>query len=54
MNNKFQCELKKTTQRKVNLDNRYQVTFETDNPQILDFAKLPSDTLFEIEINLAK
>ena len=54
MNNKFECELIRSSQRKVNLDNLYQLTFETSNPQILDFAKLPSKTLFEIEISIAK
>lgn len=49
------AELKKTSQRKaVSNDQAYQLVFETDNPQIMDLGKLPSDTLFSLEIGIEK
>lgn len=52
---KFNAELKRTSQRKAaSLDNIYQVVLETDNPEVLDLGKLPSDTLFNIDINWEK
>ena len=51
---KIKAELKRCGLKKVNLDNIYEMVFVTDNPQILDFGKLPADTLFELDINLAK
>lgn len=48
----FKAEIKRTSQRKVaSLDNVYQVVLETDDPNILDLGKLPSDTLVEVTIN---
>jgi hypothetical protein len=47
------AELKKTSQRKSqSSDNIYQLVFETDNPQVMDLGKLPSDTLFNLEIGI--
>jgi hypothetical protein len=49
----FKAEIIRTSQRKlVSSDNQYEVVLRTDNPQILDFGKLPGDTIFEISINL--
>ncbi|OPZ94733.1 MAG: hypothetical protein BWY74_00344 [Firmicutes bacterium ADurb.Bin419] len=50
---KFQAELKKTSQRKtVSNDQVYQIVLETDNPLIMDLAKLPAETLFDINIDI--
>jgi len=49
---KFQAELKETKQSKKGLDNLYTIKFETSNPMILDLGKLPSDTLFNIEVGI--
>lgn len=47
----FTAEIKRTSQRKAaSLDNVYQVVLETDNPQILDLGKLPSDTVVMVSI----
>lgn len=49
------AELKKTSQRKsVSNDQIYQLVFETDNPMVMDLGKLPSDTLFELEIGISE
>ena len=47
----FLAELKETRQSKrASLDNVYSVRFETDDPSVLDLAKLPSDTLFNVSV----
>lgn len=48
----FIAEVKRTNQTKRNLDNIYQVTFETDNPLILDLGKLPSDKTVRVKVEL--
>lgn len=49
----FQAEIIRTSQRKlVSNDNQYELVIRTDNPNILDLGKLPSDTIFDISINL--
>lgn len=49
----FTAELKETKHTKrVSLDNVYTIKFETDDPSILDLAKLPSDTLFDITVSI--
>ena len=51
---KFKAEIKRTSQRKAaSLDNVYQIVLETDNPNILDLGKLDSDTLVEVNIEVA-
>ncbi len=46
------AELKETKQSKNGLDNVYRVVFVTDNPMVMDLGKLPSDSIFEVEIRL--
>ena len=47
----FKAELKRSSQRKTaSLDNVYQLVLETNDPRVLDLAKLPSDTMFEVTI----
>lgn len=49
---KFQAELKKTSQRKAaSMDNVYQIVLETNDSSIMDLGKLPSDTMFDVEVN---
>jgi hypothetical protein len=49
----FNAELKKSSQRKsLSNDNTYQLVFETSNPMVLDLGKLPSNTLFSLEIGI--
>jgi len=48
----FEAEIKRTNQSKRNLDNIYQITFETDNPLILDLGKLPSDKTVMVKVEL--
>jgi hypothetical protein len=48
----FKAELVKVAQRKKSLDNVYQISFETDNPLILDLGKLPADTIFRVDVDL--
>lgn len=48
----FIAEIKRTNQTKRNLDNIYQITFETDNPLILDLGKLPSDKTVRVEVDI--
>jgi len=49
---KIKAELKKTSQRKsASNDQVYQLVFETDNAEVMDLGKYPSDTLFELNIN---
>lgn len=50
---KFSAELRKTSQRKLQSnDNTYQLVFETDNPQVMDLGKLPSDTMFKLNVEI--
>lgn len=47
----FMAEIKRTSQRKAaSLDNVYQVVLETDNANILDLGKLPSDKIVKVRI----
>lgn len=49
----FAAEIIRTTQRKlVSNDNQYELVLRTDNPLILDFGKLPGDTVVKVEITL--
>lgn len=49
----FVAEIKRTSQRKAaSLDNIYQVVLETDNSEILDLGKLPSDTAVKVTIEV--
>lgn len=48
----FIAEIKRTNQTKRNLDNIYQITFETDNPMIMDLGKLPSDKTVNVSVEL--
>lgn len=49
----FKAEIIRTSQRKLSSnDNQYEIVFRTDNPMILDLGKLPSDSLFDIDITL--
>jgi uncharacterized protein related to proFAR isomerase len=47
----FLAELKKVEGKGKNLDMIYSITFETDNPMILDLGKLPKDTVFIVNIS---
>jgi hypothetical protein len=49
---KINAELKETKQSKKGLDNIYRLVFETDNPLIMDLGKLPSDSLFTVDIDI--
>lgn len=49
----FRAEIIRTSQRKLaSNDQQYELVLRTDNPQILDLGKLPSDTIFDVSINL--
>lgn len=49
----FTAEIKQVQARKtVSNDMVYKLVIETDNIQIMDLGKLPSDTLFDITVNL--
>lgn len=49
----FIAEIKRTSQRKASsLDNVYEIVLATDNPNILDLGKLPSDHTFKIKVEL--
>lgn len=49
----FTAEIIRTSQRKLaSNDNQYELVLRTENPNILDLGKLPSDTVFDIKINL--
>jgi len=49
----FKAEIIRTSQRKLaSNDNQYELVLRTENPMIMDLAKLPSDSLFEISVNL--
>lgn len=49
----FQAEIIRTTQRKlVSNDQQYEIVFRTNNPMLLDLGKLPSDSLFDVSVNL--
>lgn len=49
----FKAEIIRTSQRKLaSSDNQYEVVFRTENPMILDLGKLPSDTLFSVEVDI--
>jgi hypothetical protein len=49
----FIAEVKRTSQRKAaSLDNVYEITFATDNPNILDLGKLSADTIVKITVDI--
>ena len=49
----FSAEIKQVQARKAaSNDIVYKLVLETDNPMILDLGKLPSDTLFDVSVNL--
>jgi uncharacterized protein YjgD (DUF1641 family) len=49
----FIAEIIRTSQRKLaSNDNQYEVVLRSNNPMVLDLGKLPSDTLFEINVTL--
>lgn len=49
----FLAEIKRTSQSKqVSNDNVYEITFRTENPQILDLGKLKPDTIVEVSVTL--
>ena len=49
----FKAEIIRTSQRKLaSNDNQYEIVLRTDNPMILDLGKLPSDSLFDIDITV--
>lgn len=50
----FIAELVETKQTKKALDNVYRVSFVTDNPLVMDLGKLPSDTVFTVDIGMGE
>ena len=49
----FKAELKQVQSRKTQSnDIVYKLVLETDNVNIMDLGKLPSDSLFEISVTL--
>lgn len=49
----FIAEIKRTSQRKAaSLDNIYQIVLETDNPELLELGKLPSDRTVKVIIQV--
>ena len=51
---RFIAEIIRTSQRKlISNDNQFEVVLRTNNPMILDLGKLPSDSLFDIEVGLS-
>lgn len=49
----FIAEIKRTSQRKAaSLDNVYQIVLETDNPELLELGKLPSDKTVKVIIQV--
>lgn len=49
----FIAEIKKTSQRKTaSLDNVYEIILATENPNILDLGKLPSDKTVKIKVEI--
>lgn len=50
----FAAEVIRTSQRKLaSGDNQYEIVFRTENPMVLDLGKLPSDTLFNLAVEIA-
>jgi hypothetical protein len=48
----FIAEIKRTTQKKMaSLDNVFEIVLITDNPNILDLGKLPSDQTVKVIIS---
>lgn len=53
MNITFNAEIKRTTQKKMaSLDNVYELVLNTDNPELLELGKLPSDTLVNVTVEV--
>jgi len=49
----FKAEIIRTSQRKLaSNDNQYEIVLRTDNPQILDLGKLPSEVLVDVKVSL--
>lgn len=49
----FKAEIKQVQARKsASLDMVYKLVLESDNPLIMDLAKLPSDSLFDVSVTL--
>lgn len=48
----FIAELKSVSQTKKSLDNIYKITFETNNPMILDLGKLPPDQTMKVSVDI--
>lgn len=46
------AEIKRTSQRKVGLDNVYQLVLECEDSQLLDLGKLPPNSLVQVDITL--
>lgn len=53
MNITFNAEIKRTTQKEMaSLDNIYELVLNTDNPELLELGKLPSDTLVNVTVEV--
>jgi len=51
----FLAELKETKQYKAaSLDNVYSLKFITDDNEVIDLAKMPSDTTFKVTVDEEK
>lgn len=51
----FTAEIIRTSQRKLaSNDNQYELVLRTENPQVLDLGKLPSDQTVKVNIDLVE
>lgn len=49
----FKAEVIRTSQRKLSSgDNQYEIVFRHENPTVMDLAKLPAETLFNVRIDI--
>lgn len=49
----FEAEIIRTSQRKLaSNDNQFEIVLRTENPQILDLGKLPSNQTVKVKIEL--
>lgn len=49
----FKAEIIRASQRKLaSGDNQYEIVLRTENPQVLDLGKLPSDTLLNVRADI--
>lgn len=47
----FLAEIKSTKQlKKASLDNEYSILLVSDNPEVLDLGKLPSDVMVRVTV----